>query len=164
MKYTVYEEWFPLNGLDKTAFNTKIYGIFTPPNCETVCLCFLSNGKMSSSALLKFYRNSTDEEEQQYLYMLSVKTQFAGIDTHRLIVHLLKYLSQKYFIDFKVNDEGHYWETGNEKLLQEKFNEYNDLLEAVSSALENYPIEKGETFEHYFERVLKGINKKYGAN
>lgn len=160
-KYIIYEEHFPINSQGKPTFNRKIYGIsFTPPNCESICLCFLSNGKMSSNTLLKFYGNSTSKEEQQYLYMLWVKTQFADSNVHKLIVHLLKYLSKKYFSNFNVLDEGQYWESENEKLLEEKFKQYNDLLETISSALENYPIKAGETFEQYFKRVLSRSQKK----
>jgi len=45
---------------------------------------------------LRFFGHSSDEQEQKYLYMLSTKTQYAGIKTHMLIIHLLKYLTNKY--------------------------------------------------------------------
>ena len=155
-EYTIHEEQFPPNNFGKKTFNKKIYGIsFTPPECETVSLSFLSNGKMSCSVRLKYFGNSTNEAEQQYLTMLAVKTQYAGIEIHKLIVHLLKYLSKKYFTDFKVDDEGKYWESGDEKLLNKIFRQYNDLLQNVSFGLQNCPIKKGETFEQYFERILK---------
>lgn len=160
-KYTIAEEQFPPNSFGKETFNKKIYGIsFTPPDCETICLSFLSNGKMSSSVHLKFYGNSTNDAEKQYLTMLWVKTQYAGIEIHKLIVHLLKYLSKKYFTDFKVEDEGQYWESGDEKLLEKNFTQYNDLLQNVSHSLQNCPIKPDETFEQYFERVLKRSHSK----
>ena len=163
-QYTIYENQFPSGSLENDSFNDEIYGIsFTPPNCETVSLCFLSNGRMSSQAHLKYFRNSTDESEKKYLYMLSTKTQFAGSDLHKLIVHLLKYISKKYLKEFNVIDEGRYWETGNEKLLEETFKHYNNFLDSVGFALDNIPLEANETFEKYFSRILKAIhnlNKK----
>jgi len=160
-KYTIYEEQFLLNSLGKDTYNKKNYGIsFTPPECETISLSFLSNGKMSCSSRLKYYGSSTKKTEKQYLTMLSVKTQYAGIDIHKLVIHLLKYLSKKYFSDFKMSDEGKYWETGNEKLLQKKFNQYNTLLDDVSFSLQNYPVKPNETFEQYFDRVLKRSRSK----
>lgn len=160
-EYTVFEDKFPANSLCKTEYNQNIYGIsFTPPDCETVCLCFLSNGKMSSPSHLKFFGNSENKEEQQYLYMLSVKTQYAGIEIHKLIIHLLKYLSGKYLRNFTVNDEGEYWETGDEKLLQDTFKRYTDLIESFASSIENCPIKSGESFEAYFKRLLKQIHEK----
>jgi len=159
--YHIFETEFPPNSIGKKKYNDDIYGIFfTPPECETVDLCFLSNGRMSSGINLKFWGNSKKKEEQGYLYMLSVKTQFAGIEIHKLIIHLLKYLSKKYFLDFKVTDEGHYWETGDEKLLAKTFGEYNAFFDEVTTAVETFPMKAGETIEEYFQRILKPKGRK----
>ena len=160
-KYHVFEKHFTIDELGKTDYNDKIYGIcFTPPECETVNLCFLSNGRMSSAPNLEIFGNSTDEDYQKYLYMLSVKTQFAGSATHKLIIHLLKYLNKKYFSEFKVIDEGNYWDTEDEKLLEETFEKYNDLLNSFGAALENIPLKSEESFEQYFKRIMKIIQNK----
>ena len=116
---------------------------------------------MSSAANLKFYGNTKNKEEAAYLYMLFTKTQYAGIETHKLIIHLLKYIEKKYLADFTVIDEGEYWETGNEQLLEETFERYTNLIDGFASSLENYPIEPGESFETYFERLMKHINENY---
>ena len=40
--YFVFDNEFPTDSLGKTIYNQQIYGIcFTPPECETVDLCFL---------------------------------------------------------------------------------------------------------------------------
>ena len=161
-EYFIFNDEFPANSFGKAGYNNDIYGIcFTPPECETVDLCFLSNGRMSSAANLKFYGNTKNEEEAAYLYMLFTKTQYAGIATHKLIIHLLKYIEKKYLTDFKVIDEGEYWETGDEKLLEENFKRYTDLINGFASSLENYPMEPGESFETYFERLMEHIQKNY---
>ncbi len=160
--YTVFEDEFPANSIGKTGYNQNIYGIsFTPPNCETINLCFLSNRRMSSALHLKFYGNSKNKAEAQYLYMLSVKTQYAGMEIHKLIIHLLKYLDGKYLQDFTVDDEGEYWETGDEKLLEDAFLRYNNLMKNFISSIENFPIRSGESFEDYFERLLKQLHEKH---
>jgi hypothetical protein len=160
-KYKVFEDAFPGNSLDKKEYTQGIYGIcFTPPKCETVDLCFLSNGQMSSSAHLILFGKSKTQEERPYLYMLSTKTQYAGIEIHKLIIHLLKYIEGKYLKDLKVLDEGHYWETGDEKLLEETFKRYTELIESFASSIEIYPVNPGESFEAYFERLLHQIHKK----
>jgi hypothetical protein len=159
--YNVFENEFPADSFGKAEYNENIYGIsFTPPECETVSLCFLSNGKMSDVLNLKFHGNSKDEEGAEYLYMLSVKTQYAGIEIHKLVIHLVRYLSKKYLQDFTVTDEGEYWETGDEKILQDAFKRYTDLIESFATSLENYPKKSGESFESYFERLLKQIQEK----
>ena len=160
--YFVFDDEFSAGSLGKTTYSQRIYGIcFTPPECETVDLCFLSNGKMSSAVNLKFYGNPKNKEEAEYLYMLFTKTQYAGIEIHKLIIHLLKYISKKYLLDFTLLDEGEYWETGDEKLLEENFKRYTSLINGFVSSVQNYPINPGESFEAYFERLLKQIQKNY---
>ena len=160
--YHVFEDEFPAGSLAKSEYDQNIYGIcFTPPECETVSLCFLSNGKMSSVGNLQFYGNPKNREEAEYLYMLSVKTQYAGIEIHKLIIHLLKHLSGKYLQNFGVIDEGENWETGDEKLLQDTFKRYTVFIEGFASSLETYPKKSGESFEAYFERLLQQMHEKY---
>lgn len=156
--YNIYEDKFPPDSFNNPVHDGKVYGIsFTPPNSETVNVCFLSNGRMSSYPYLKIWGNSEVENEKRYLYMMSVKTQFAGSTTHKLFVHLLKYLSLKYFNKFEVIDEGKYWETGDEVLLEEIFEKYNFYLNAVGDGLESNPLKEGEDFEEYFLRLIKQI-------
>lgn len=159
-KYFVFEDTFPPDSSGLADYSEDIYGIcFTPPDCETIDLCFLSNGKMSSISHLKFFGNSQNKEYQKYLYMLSVKTQYAGVEIHKLIIHLFKYLEGKYLQDLVVHDEGHYWDTGDEILLRDTFKKYTDLIENFASSIEIYPKLAGESFEAYFARLLKQIYK-----
>jgi hypothetical protein len=158
---TIFTKASPVKNPGKAYYDWNIYGIcFTPPECETVFLTFLSDGKMSSPVNLDLFGKTVTGSESDYIYMLSVKTQFGGIEVHKLIIHLLRYLDKKYFKNFKVTDEGKYWETGNEKLLEENFKRYNDLMESFTSALENNPRKINETFESYFERIIMMIKKK----
>jgi hypothetical protein len=162
-KHDIFETRFLKGGFDKP-YDGKIYGImFSPPSCEPVFLTFLSNGRMSSDSHLRFFGNSSDEKEQKYLYMLSTKTQYAGIKTHMLIIHLLKYLTNKYFREFHLTDEGNYWETGDEKLLEATFKRYNDLVNSVTDALETFPVKTGETMEEYLSRLMAHVNKRRGV-
>jgi hypothetical protein len=159
--YHVFEDEFPASNIGKTTYNQNIYGIcFTPPSCETVFLTFLSNGKISSPSHLEFFGNSKKRARSQYLYMLAVKTQYAGIEIHKIIIHLLKFLNGKYLKDFTVKDEGDYWETGDEKLLQAAFKRNTALIESFAFSLENYPKIAGESYEAYIERLAKQVHDK----
>ena len=159
-EYQVYNDQYPDDKIVTDSDEIPLYGIsFTPPNCETVFLAFLSNLRMTSFPNLIFYGKSMDSAEQKYLYMLSVKTQFAGIGIHQLIIHLFRYLDKKYFRDFEVHDEGQYWETGDEALLQKNFTLYTGLLNQVAFAIEDYPMNDDETFESYFSRLIELIRK-----
>ena len=160
--YKIFLEEFPVNNNESQPYDGKIYGIsFTPPECETIPICFLSNYRMSNNVLLKFYGHSKDQSENKFLYMLSVKTQFAGTTIHKAIIELFRYLYKKHFFsEFKLVDEGEYWETGNESLLEQKFKENGDLIDNFSMALETIPIKRGESFEDYFERIIGRIDKR----
>lgn len=154
-EYHIFERKFP-GTQDKTKHDGKLYGIcFTPPGSETVSISFLSNGKMSGPIQLQLYGNSKIKLEQEYLYMLFVKTQFAGSEIHMLLIHLLKYLEGKYFSEFKLEDDGQYWETGNKELLRQTFKRYTEALETFSASLENIPKSNGESVESYLERLAK---------
>jgi hypothetical protein len=162
-KYHVYENQFPVDMFGQPYYNDSIYGIcFTPPNCETVAISFLSNGKMSDESHLLFYGKNETQSEQKYLYMLSVKTQFAGVAVHQFIIELFRHLNQKYFADFSLIDEGKYWETGDEELLKTKFKQYTDLLDSFSFAFENFPAQPGEKIGAYLERIFLMIKKSAG--
>lgn len=160
-KHHVYGTEFPNDAVDKDEYDQKIYGItFVPPNSEPIYLTFLSNGRMSSEHGLRFWGNSKNEIERGYMYMLSTKTQFAGSEVHKLIIHLLKYLRGKYFEELNVHDEGKYWETNDEKLLEEIFEEYNIVFDYFETAINTIPLKNKESYEEYFKRILKIISKK----
>lgn len=159
-EYHVFERKFPDSNWNKTEHDSKLYGIcFTPPGCETVFISFLSNGRMSGAAQLQLYAMSEDPEEASWLYQLFVKTQYAGSEIHMVLIHLLKYLDKKYFLEFEVQDEGQYWETGDKELLRDTFKEYTQLLNAFSHSLQNTPKNANETLESYIERLAMLLNK-----
>ncbi len=160
--YTIYNEEFPSDLSSESSYNDNIYGIsFTPPECETVSLSFLSNRRMSSQAHLRFFGKTVDRPEQEYLYMLSVKTQFAGVEIHKFIIELFRYLKkQKYFENLEITDDGKYWETRDENLLKEIFKQNVDLLDNFVFAIESVPIKKGESYENYFKKLMKMIRNR----
>lgn len=160
--YEVYQKEFPPDISNDHTYDGKIYGIsFAPPECETVFICFLSNYRMSSHLLLKFYGNSEHQPESDFLYMLSTKTQFAGTAIHKKIIEIFRYLNKKNnFEEFNLIDEGEYWETSDEKLLEQKFKENEDLIDNFSLAIETIPAKQGESYEDYFKRISKIINDR----
>ncbi len=167
-EYHVFEREFPAanstyrmtqsHPISKTA---NLHGIMlSPPHCEPVQFTFLSNGQMCSPLSLQCFGDSTDEAEQEFLYMLFTKTQFAGTEIHKFIVGLLRYLSNKYLLDFEVNDEGEYWETGDEALLKQNFEKVGTYIDVTQNMFESFPIREGETTEQYVVRLMGYIGKK----
>ena len=158
-KYKVYNTSFPNNSFETCTSFDNIYGIsFTPTECETVFLTFLSDGIMASPAYISVFAKSEDETQRSYIYYISVKTQFAGVFVHLLLIRLLKYLNDKYFDSFKLDDESYYWETGDENLMRERFKLYDNLLDNVVLSTQTFPIEPDEDIVVYFERLMKHID------
>lgn len=158
-KNSIYETSFPNNCLSGVnEYSDKIFGVsITPPGCETIFFCFLSNGKMSSPAHLKFYGKSEDQNENPFLYLISVKTQFSNPLIHATIIQIFRHLNQRYFSDFKLSDEGQYWETNNEEILKGNFAKYDALLDSFHLGLETIPMKANESFEDYFRRLFELI-------
>jgi hypothetical protein len=57
-----------------------------------------------------------------------------------------------------MSDESHYWETGDENLMREKFREYDTLLDNFTLSMQTFSVQKGENMISYFERLLEHIN------
>jgi len=92
--------------------------------------------------------------------MISVKTQYAGIEIHQFVIDLFRYLSEKYFSSFELKDEGEYWETNDIEVLKANFNKYTSLMNSFTSALEIIPKVSGESLEEYFLRLMKMIRDR----
>jgi hypothetical protein len=158
-KYRIYNTRFPNDIFESQPSFENIYGIsFTPTDCETISIAFLSNGAMVCPARVLFFADSENETQRSYIYTVSVKTQFAGVIVHQLLIRLFKYLNDKYFEDFNLNDESYYWETDDENLMKERFKLYDNLLDKVVLSVQTFPIKAGEDMIAYFERLMKHIN------
>jgi hypothetical protein len=124
--------------------NISLKGIiFHPPHCESIVLTFLSSGWTSSSIHLriatKYQKIDNDpifKDFPKLVYMMHTKTQRGGVNTHIAIIKLFKYLEKKYFDEMNVSDEGNYWESLDEQILQERFDDYTDLINSFKGALE----------------------------
>jgi hypothetical protein len=82
--YHIFETEFPEGSTKTNDYNGTIYGIcFTPPDCETIDLCFLYNGRMSSELKLQYFAQHKKVKEE-IMYYNFAKTQLAGIELHQL--------------------------------------------------------------------------------
>jgi hypothetical protein len=159
--YSIFETEFPENLFGKEEYDENLYGIcFSLPKSEPIFLSFLSNGILCSPVALQYFSVYSDSPSYEYMQFISVKTQFAGIEAHKIIIHLLDYLSKKYLDNFSLSDEGEYWETRDEKKLQEIFNRYNSIIDSFALGLENTQKFEGESVENFIERIAQKIHDK----
>lgn len=110
----------------------KGIGLTLKPKCETLQFFFDANGKLRDPISMV---NVSEGDLKPEDYWVSVKTQYAGPETHIWIIGLLKYLNKVYLPDLEVQDEGAYWETGNFEILKEKMDFVAEKIAAVNATL-----------------------------
>lgn len=160
-EYHIFEKEFPVKSLGKKTFNKEVYGIlFSPPKCEGVVLCFLSNGRMCNPPMFEYWLKSKKKKPEKYIFGNFTKTQYAGAQVHKIIIDLFRYLSKKYFKTFSMFDEGNYWKTKDEKLLHKTFKEWGALIGGFAQTLSEIEKKKGETIEGLIIRAAKKVHSK----
>ena len=131
----------------------RVKGIcMSPLRCEPIIVAFTTDGKLVCPfSLYHDIHPST---------LISVKTEFAGIEVHKAVIKLLKYLKANYFSEFELNDEGGYWESEDEKILQNQSNKYEVILDTAYVALKDFKSPAGETAESLADRLEKFLSER----
>ena len=159
-RYFVFEDAFQQNSFSEIATIEKLYGIMiTPPESEPLCFSFLSNGRMCGILNYKTIQiNQLIEDE--LTYQLATKTQYAGPQIHKELILLMDYVSEKYLINFECQDEGQFWETRDENLLNLNFKKYTNFIDSFSSSMEMIPVNENEKIEDYIMRLSTITSKR----
>ncbi len=138
--------------------------VFSPKECEPISLTFNQDGRLLSPQNITLRDiNEGIRLDKELIYTTSTKTQYAGMDVHIAVIKLLRYLSKKYMKDFVLNDEGLYWETNDEKVLEKQFGRYHSALEFFSEALQNMSDVPGESLESLADRIERLLREKLGG-
>lgn len=185
-EYEIFERNFPDENPDAER-NDEIYGIdFTPEGSESVSFSFLNTGEMSCIMLLALWGNfeteSTYETEtetfghdgsydydtetttmdkafyEKMLRTVSVKTQYAGAQTHAKVIEIMRFISNKYLTDFNLSDEANYWETGSVDELNKNFKKLNFLLDSMAKSLQN--ADGNGDFMHEIKKAMFDVDEK----
>jgi len=160
-KYTIFEDKFPNDNFLDTSFDDAYGIIFSPPESEPVFLTFLSDGRMVDPFLLEFIKNDKDRKEGDKFWQFT-KTQYAGLEVHKVIIHLFRYLSNKYMVDFELVDDSRYWETNDEAVLQENFDRFNFVMDKFAEVLEGFEAGENDDEESLVIKLLEYLKNKFG--
>ena len=137
---------------------------FAPEKSEPVFLTFNPDGRiLSPFNLICKGINDDVRLKKKLIFTASTKTQFAGIEAHIAIIDFLKHLSKKYLKDFKLTDEGSYWETGDKKNLMKQFSRYETAMDIFSEVLKDLPEIPNEKAESLVERLERLLREKFGG-
>ncbi len=160
-QYTVFEDKYPEDKFYDTSYEDAYGIIFSPPKSEPVFLTFLSDGRMIDPFLLKFIKND-EERQQKDKFWVFTKTQYAGIEVHKVIIRLFKYLSGKYLDDFEMSDDSRYWETDDEAVLQESFERFDFIMDKFAEALDEFDAGETTDKESLVKKLLEYLKNKFG--
>lgn len=154
--YKIFEPNFDI--IHSTDNYDELFGIILrPPVCEAVQFTFSVDRLMCSYTYVKLF--DSDPRMKDMKRMLFTNTQYAGIEVHKLIIDLFRYISNKYLDDFTLTDEGQYWETNDEDILTEQFKAYTQFTDMIELGLTAIPFLPGETMDTYIKRVVKKIHE-----
>jgi hypothetical protein len=161
-----YNIWSPNSSINRE--KTKDYTLhdltgisISIADCETIFFTFLPDRRLSSPLNLLAQDAYPDKS---MIYSVATKTQYAGPDTHMALVKLIRYLQEKYFVELQVEDEGLYWETGDEKLLLSQFAKYNHALSLIKAALLDFKSIPGESAQSLADRIEQLLVKKLNGD
>ena len=152
-KYQIFKTKLPKKIGNGIAGKSEVYGmLLNVPECETVMLTFLDDRRLVNPFWLHLIEQGNTDEEG-YRYAAFTKTQFGGVDVHIRIIHLLKYLSVKYFGEFELNDEAQYWETGDAEKARKLFNFLGSMINKLGEALNNLNASPDESIDDLANRI-----------
>lgn len=134
---------------------------FSPENCSPLFLTFDGQDRLLSPisqitcSLLKEKGLKPDP-----VYGVECSTQFAGPDVHITLIRLFRYLADKYFHDFGLEDTGRYWETGNRETLEKQFLQGEKQLIQLRDALETLDLPDTSGHRSLEEKIEALLRKK----
>jgi len=138
--------------------------IFASKMSELIQFCFHSDCRLVSPLL--FFDKRFDLEkllEDGLSYMCHTKTHYAGPDKHIAIIELMRYITEKYFSEFKMYDETRYWETKDKQKMLERFAINNAAMDAVAETLSTIKRIPGENPRSAVARIERILKEKFGG-
>ena len=132
---------------------------FGPEKSESIWFTFNESGVLLSPMVAMFQQHEP-KKTKEMVHHAFTKTQSAGPDFHIMIVNIMKYVSNKYFSTWHVNDESQYYETENREHLIECMGIIDRSLAALNEAFEVH----GEGMSDKSEEEIKDfIGKVLGG-
>lgn len=133
---------------------------FPHPESEPVAFTVDKAGNLCDVRLLPFYDDDPTVFDDPGT---SVKTQFAGVETHVAVINLLRYVKKRYIPDLHVYDEGEYWETGDRAIVARHMGFLNRAIGALADALREAPAMPADaTPEDVAAQVERILKEKFG--
>ncbi len=126
--------------------------------CDPVVLTFLPGGRLCHPMLYSYLKGVEQMEKVESAdHWIITHTQDAGPVVHMELIRILRYLHEKYFEDFKVNDSSKYWETNDEEQCRQAFANSTDLFEFPG----DIPGRNPDTFRNKKSIVKRKLRRRH---
>jgi hypothetical protein len=109
-------------------------GIHFKPHEESESVFFAFDSEGNTCNFISMILGMKRDTKQQWVF---TKTQFAGLETHMEIIHLLQYLKKKYFKKLSISDEGGYYPGHNRELLESRMGFLKNAISTISDIFEH---------------------------
>lgn len=130
--------------------------VFCPPGSEEIWLTFLHDGCLANPASLYDITGSCLLLPDNIV--VDSMVQYAGPDAHMKLMHMLRYLSNKYFRYLNVTDESEYWKTGDPEKCRDWFLMFDSWMRNMSQdlgKLDGRGYEDGQTYKQRLEDLFR---------
>ncbi|MFZ1706053.1 MAG: hypothetical protein WAT79_17030 [Saprospiraceae bacterium] len=182
----VFEQIFPDNTFQDKV-DDRSYGIFfSPPEFEAIGFVLnsegriwnpylkeaLSNGGSDEIKVITVQLNLDDENPEpvisendkevnweEIVYQYSVKSNNPDASTYVQIIELIRYLSEKFFDEFSMQDDSGYWDKKDIHLLTKRLSTTSWLIEELHKKLSKKSFKDPEDFLQYMKQLGTFIKK-----
>ncbi|MFP4416551.1 MAG: hypothetical protein ACOC41_05245 [Chitinivibrionales bacterium] len=144
------------DGFASLARDFNISGISLMPHTHCEPLFFFSNqdGELVDPRILALNPGKTHHS------WISIKTQFAPPQTHMWICGLLRYLKKNYLPDLEVVDEGGYWDTQKQEVLDSRLQLIARTMDVMEEELSSHESQDNhlytpEEIVHILEKLFR---------
>ena len=144
--------------------------IINPQGSEPIMLSFIEDGTLADPHRFMLWEDpqslevNLDEDG-----ICFTKTQYAGADAHMAIIKFLRYISEKFFSSFRLEDESGYWNQNDDEACRKRFGEpslITDSHENVLNSLLGYEDEDEDEDDYisYSAEIDEWIKERIAVN
>ncbi|MBK8621437.1 MAG: hypothetical protein IPN79_06685 [Saprospiraceae bacterium] len=163
------------------------YGIsFTPTDCDPVFFVFNSQGRLWNPFMkdilsddhpkeIKVFTvqlNLNDDDPEPVImegnkevdldilvYKITVKTKTNNPSSYIQLIELIRYISEKYFIDFELIDDSGFWKTKNVDVLTKRMISAKLILDELHQKMSEMSFKDPEDFLDFIKQLSKTLKQ-----
>ncbi len=169
-------------GVEKDSFGLS----FTPTDCEPVFFVFNSQGRLWNPFMkdilsddhpkeIKVFTvqlNLNDDDPEPVImegnkevdldilvYKITVKTKTNNPSSYIQLIELIRYISDKYFMDFELMDDSGYWKTKNVDVLTKRMISAKLILEELHQKMSEMSFKDPEDFLKFIKQLSQTLKQ-----